>query len=367
MAQVTGGMAPYQFTWSSGVSRGANNESVEISKSGFVTLRVLDNLGCTAEYTFEVKFPKVGIEYRIENCNQHRFSFGAHVAYGLPEDYTFLWNFGDGQTSATQYAEHAFSSPGTYKVTLKMTNDTCETIFEKDVEISAIPVLTLDRIPVFCPGDSMLLHVSGAYSYQWFDGSATDSIVIKTLGDYSVLGTNKYGCSSILNFTAKHFGLYGFAILSDKDAVSIDNSEVLFWSDNSSGIEYLWNFGDGTMGAGNSQRHTYSVTGEGYYDVNLRVKNTDGCEEYATKRIWITNGSLKNTFTPNGDGVDDIYMRGWDIKIYNRNGLLIYEGNEGWDGTYKGKPVSNDTYFVVVYYPTAQGTKTNTGYITVIR
>jgi gliding motility-associated-like protein len=63
---------------------------------------------------------------------------------------------------------------------------------------------------------------------------------------------------------------------------------------------------------------------------------------------------LPSTFTPNGDGVNDIiYLRGWGIKevlyfqIFNRWGELVFESFDidyGWDGYYKGVLQNNDTY-----------------------
>ncbi len=101
--------------------------------------------------------------------------------------------------------------------------------------------------------------------------------------------------------------------------------------------------------------------------MKLKVRNPDGCLEYATKKIWITNNTLNNTITPNGDGYNDVFKKNWHIKVYNRNGILMYDGTDGWDGTYKGKYVSNDTYFYVLYYQTDSGLKTSTGFVTVIR
>jgi gliding motility-associated-like protein len=56
--------------------------------------------------------------------------------------------------------------------------------------------------------------------------------------------------------------------------------------------------------------------------------------------------SLPNIFTPNGDGINDVYAlngQGFDLKyfrIYNRWGEKVFETNqidEPWDGTYHGK------------------------------
>jgi hypothetical protein len=45
----------------------------------------------------------------------------------------------------------------------------------------------------------------------------------------------------------------------------------------------------------------------------------------------------------------------------------LYEGQDGWDGTYNGKLVANDTYFVIVYDSSETGSQYRTGYVTVIR
>jgi gliding motility-associated-like protein len=67
---------------------------------------------------------------------------------------------------------------------------------------------------------------------------------------------------------------------------------------------------------------------------------------------------ILNTFTPNGDGVNDF----WDIPalviysnvsvfIYDRWGSLVYQSNgytKPWDGTFNGKMLPAGTYYYVI-------------------
>ena len=94
--------------------------------------------------------------------------------------------------------------------------------------------------------------------------------------------------------------------------------------------------------------------------------------EYEPFTISISESSLKvpNAFSPNGDGIND-YFNVYDVKsivsfsaaIYNRWGQQLYswgidkmECEEcGWDGTYKGTPVKDGVYFVVVSARGADG------------
>ncbi len=79
---------------------------------------------------------------------------------------------------------------------------------------------------------------------------------------------------------------------------------------------------------------------------------------------------MPNAFSPNGDGINDIYKakQGWQsivefkAAIYNRWGQKLYEWTDpagGWDGKFKGKDVAQGTYFVRVSAKGADGIKYN--------
>lgn len=74
-----------------------------------------------------------------------------------------------------------------------------------------------------------------------------------------------------------------------------------------------------------------------------------------------------NTFSPNGDGINDVFMPDYVIEIMDRNGLRIYSGASGWDGTYNGRQAKEDIYFYRLHYRTANGKRQKTGYVTLIR
>lgn len=74
-----------------------------------------------------------------------------------------------------------------------------------------------------------------------------------------------------------------------------------------------------------------------------------------------------NTFSPNGDGVNDVFMPGFRVEIVNQNGLRIYGGDNGWDGTCRTGNAPEDTYFYKLYYRTVNGDRVKTGHVTLIR
>jgi gliding motility-associated-like protein len=54
---------------------------------------------------------------------------------------------------------------------------------------------------------------------------------------------------------------------------------------------------------------------------------------------------IPRMFTPNGDGINDVFMPGHEITVFDRMGVKIFNGANGWDGTYDNKLALQDIYF----------------------
>lgn len=85
-------------------------------------------------------------------------------------------------------------------------------------------------------------------------------------------------------------------------------------------------------------------------------------------RITISESKLEmpNIFTPNGDGVNDVYrakngyrsLVAFKACIFNRWGQKLYEWTDpagGWDGRFKGQDVKDGVYFIIVNARGADG------------
>lgn len=114
----------------------------------------------------------------------------------------------------------------------------------------------------------------------------------------------------------------------------------------------------------------YTFTSAGTVYVQLRISDEESGSEYYSIPFSITVSEsmleLPNAFSPNGDGINDRYtvrhqsLVSFEAHIFNRWGQELYSwsiGNidDGWDGTYKGKTVSNGVYFIVVVAEGADG------------
>ena len=157
-------------------------------------------------------------------------------------------------------------------------------------------------------------------------------------------------------------------IRADRRIVDEEYPTVRFRAEVLPGMVCEWDFGDGKTAQGNEVTHTYDASRAGRFEVALRVTNEDGCVTESSIGIEaVVFPKAVNTFSPNGDGINDIFLQGFRIEVMNRNGLKIYNGENGWDGTYKGREAKEDTYFYRVIYRTATGERTKTGFVNLIR
>lgn len=100
------------------------------------------------------------------------------------------------------------------------------------------------------------------------------------------------------------------------------------------------------------------------------MDSASGCQREITVRVrpGITE-DIPNTFTPNGDGKNDIFLKGVSrLTIYSRWGEKLFHTDQGigWDGTFKGKTVRPGEYLFVAEIDQEDGTvQTYKGVVTV--
>lgn len=126
----------------------------------------------------------------------------------------------------------------------------------------------------------------------------------------------------------------------------------------------------------------YTFTQAGTRNVVLYAMFVNGTDTIAyTGEYWAERGPLRvsisesrlempNAFSPNGDGINDVYRAKSNYRsivefravIFNRWGQKLYEWDDpagGWDGKYKGKDVAQGVYFVLVKARGADGREFN--------
>ncbi|MDR1154560.1 MAG: gliding motility-associated C-terminal domain-containing protein [Bacteroidales bacterium] len=81
---------------------------------------------------------------------------------------------------------------------------------------------------------------------------------------------------------------------------------------------------------------------------SFEVRDANSCAALASAEV--KNYQAPTIFTPNGDTYNDIFMEGHTVEIFDRNGTLIYKGDNGWDGRYQGQIVRPAVYFYIITF-----------------
>lgn len=283
---------------------------------------------------------------------------------------SYEWTFGDSDSLSTVDStvfNHLYDSTGTYDVTLAVRSSLygCVDTITKQVIVNPLPTITAIGDSV-CLNDTAYLSVlspNPAYSYSWTPTGTLNNPNISnpnfpgtTSGLYAYYVTatvNSTGCSSVDTapvFIAEPLVDYLWdtsIVIGEYINLPIDNQNGF--------VNFTW-----TPTTGLSCLTCSNPQLQPLEDITYSAFMADilGCTSAtATFEIHIYPeifAKLPTTFTPNGDGVNDIiYVNGWGIKdlvsfeIYNRWGELVFktsEITEGWDGYYKGMLQNNDIY-----------------------
>lgn len=138
--------------------------------------------------------PDANFSYTATGCNAYNFTKTCQVTNS-----TFLWTFGDGNTSTLQNPSHTFTSSGVFTVTLEVTDNLgCTRTYSEtftvgfpDVTAGSAQVITCSSPTVAVTASST---VSGA-TFSWagagiVSGGATASATVNASGTYTVTVTN---------------------------------------------------------------------------------------------------------------------------------------------------------------------------------
>lgn len=217
----------------------------------------------------------------------------------------------------------------------------------------------------------------GKYSGYWDFGDGETSSKKEPLHTYSDTGTyrviltvkSENGCAETKEtFVEIPWFSEDFNIIADRTSIDEIHRHVVFSTDFQTGMHYRWDFGDGETGSTYREIHEYTLGDADEYEVYLTVTNADDCPVSRSLRIRVIRPlKIPNTFSPNEDGINDLFMPGYQLLVLDRNGLEVYRGDKGWDGKYKGRQVPEDTYFYKIRIVSEESVYSKSGYITVIR
>ncbi len=229
-------------------------------------------------------------------------------------------------------------------------------------------VFSLTGDTILCEGYTQSLVANGAVNYSWNTGATSDSIVIQLGGQYTVTGTNLRGCEKKLAINVTDIATPQMSFTLNPFSVDKRHNEVFCSASSADDVLFQWNMDDGTIVNTANFTHYYTIPTEFVtFNVSVTATNKSGCFNTQTADVFVEL-YVPNVFTPNNDGVNDFFMPGFDITIVDRQGILLYAGQNGWNGMYNGKNMDPDTYFYEIDYTDAYlQERSKKGFVTLVR
>jgi gliding motility-associated-like protein len=290
---------------------------------------------------------------------------------------SYNWSFGDGGNSTIQNPVHTYTAPGLYTVQLAVvTQIGCRDTLTKPLVIKVVqrPLIDIGGDSVVCVNSS-LLH-SGIFiqpdtsvvSWQWnFPNGSSSTLQNPPRQTYNTPGiftittyaTNSSGC---IDTTRQTIYVNPLPVVTLPSQMTVQSGFPVTipatYSPNA--ISWLW-----APAAGLSCTTCPTPDAGPKFDTRYQVYVTDnnGCSNIGAVLVVVicknSNLFIPNTFSPNGDGSNDIFYprgRGLErvktLRIFNRWGEVVFEKRDfpvndasaGWNGTFKGAKAQADVY-----------------------
>lgn len=390
----------YDFIWDFGDGTSASNVNPISHAYTFVPPNgqtvgklVVSGLqgACPEESSIPIYIYEVIADFQRNNGTDTALCFQPFPITNLSQGSdVFYWDFGFGAPTTIENPDIVnFPAPGTYDITLGVANTIlgCNDTMIKSVVLHPIPEV-LSVGDTVCEGDPGTLEVTNpepSSTYTWTStgepannpsATLTQSTPLITT-DYEIAVVDTNGCSDIDSTSIR---VINPLVLSNWDTTIVIGDSICLPINAEAGLyNFEWSPTTGldcdTCGSPCIQpleRITYSVS----------VTDILGCftsnADYTIDLHPETFLAMPTTFTPNGDGANDVvYLEGWGIKelvefrIFNRWGEEVFfttDEETGWDGYYKGVLQNNDVYaYKIKAFTWRDEEKTLEGYINLMR
>ena len=285
-----------------------------------VTLYITNSFGCYAMSSQAVVvIPKPYANFYFSgNCKDQLVTFtNASYPNGGGNVVAWAWDFGDpgsgiNNTSNLTDPTHIYSAPGTYNVTLVITNfNNCHDTIVKAVTVNLPPVVEFGHGPACLNtpaeffADSLVMNVNAVANWFWNFGDGITSTSQNTIHPFTATGTylvsltitDTAGCTNTVTHTViinplpvAHFDISDHNCAGQ--TVAFTNLATTTFGHI---VKWNWNFGDGTdttvtFPSNPSVLHTYATGGN--YVITLSVTASDSCTAFETQTLTIFDAPI---------------------------------------------------------------------------
>jgi len=345
--------------------------------AGSYTATVTDAVGCETSLNVTLTQPTqlaVSASHTDILCTGDNNGTATAVAFGGTPPRSLQWSDQFQQTTGSI----SNLGPGPYRITVTDAQGCV-------VDTTVVVTQPLPIMMQFTVGADTCLRHDGAirtttlggtppFTYVWNsipDSSAYEVNDVEnwnlisqlTHGPYTVTVVDDNGCTKdgAVNVPLIIPPNAAFSTMSKPEDV-ID-PVVEFFNESTAADTYEWHFGDGSVSSQRHGTHVYDAPGD--YLVMLIAYNDPiyGCADTTFRYIFVEplfTFYVPNSFTPDGDGLNDEFKpqgenfdyETYNLKIYDRWGALVWQTDNperGWNGTHQSSlvDVKNGIYVYV--------------------
>jgi len=362
-----GGTPPLSYSINGGNTYQTSNVFTGLS-GGTYTVIIRDGQGCISATQTITLAPVNTLTQTVAKTDANCTTTGSitiTASGGGNPPYQYSINGG-----STYQTSNVFTglAAGTYTVVTRNLATQCTAT--QQVTIAFTNNLTMNNVAggTICRGASFTPQVSSnAASYSWSPsaGVSNTTIANPTLSPqntttYTVTGTLGT-CTVQRSVTVTVFE--GATANAGPDAIILTGDVYQMLSSGSAG-SYLWTPSTGLSSATVLSPSASPQTTTTY---TLTVTSSQGCTATDQMTLTVVPYCIKpmNAFTPNGDGINDRWLItdgncliSVRAQVFNRYGSRVFESpdyDNTWDGTYKGKPLPDGTYYYVLEFVLLNG------------
>jgi len=329
------------FLWGGGVSKHTSTSN-------------LLHINSLWKYTFDT----IRLSYTSAPCAPLTQNFSALIGCGTAK--SFLWDFGDplsgiNNTSSSANPIHQFTAPGTYSVTLNVTNCLGELrSITQQISITSQKIANAGDDIYLCSGLGITINATGGGSYQWspligLNNSNIPNPFVNPVTTTTYVLTIYNG--SCIDKDTLIANVYSLPSVNAGTDITIDMGSNTQLTTTGNGISYSWTPTDGLSCINCPNPIANPVKKTTYY---LTITDGNGCTNIDAITIDVVcDLFIPNAFSPNEDRNNNILyvlsrcIKGFQFTIYDRWGHIVFETNDigqGWDGTYKGDKMNTGIF-----------------------
>jgi gliding motility-associated-like protein len=275
---------------------------------------------------------------------------------------SYSWTGPNGFTSAQQ-------NPVISNATAVMSGQYHVTVFKNGCSSIAPAVTVSVNTPVaasagenrtVCKGETIQLHATGGTSYKWYPATGLSNPNIASpmaspdeTTTYTVEVTNN-SCKAKSAVTLTINQGPGASATAIREVVKGERIQ-LHGKVSGENISYYWTPNENISNTTSLEPFVFPTSNITYI---LHVLEPGSCnlESKAAVEVKVVDKfTIPNTFTPNGDGINDTWqmdaLGAYDnaiTQVFNRYGTIVYNTKgytKAWDGTYNGKRLPPGTYY----------------------